>query len=62
MIIRNNRGEVIAELNTAVTQDGATVITNILYNGDRVVRQQVSVRDSQGNVKDTGVWGGKILP
>lgn len=62
MIIRNNRGEVIAELNTAVTQDGTTIITNTLYNDERVVRQQVCVRDSQGNVKETGVWGGKVLP
>lgn len=62
MIIRNNRGEVIAELNTAVTQDSTTVITNTLYNGERVVRQQVSVRDNQGNVKNTEVFGGKLLP
>jgi hypothetical protein len=42
--------------------DGSTVITNTLYYGERVVRQNISVRDSQGNVKTTGVLGGKILP
>jgi hypothetical protein len=62
MIMRNNRGEVVAEINTAVTQDGTTVITNTMYYGKRVVSQHVSVRDSQGNVKTTDVLGGKILP
>jgi hypothetical protein len=62
MIMRNNKGEVIAEINTAVTQDGTTFITNTLYNGGRVVSQNISVRDSQGNVKTCDVLGGKILP
>jgi hypothetical protein len=62
MIMHNNKGEVVAEINTSVTQDGTTVITNTLYNGERVVSQNISVRDSQGKVKTTNVLGGKILP
>jgi hypothetical protein len=62
MIMRNNKGEVVGEINTAVSQDGTTVITNTLYNGGRVVSQNISVRDSQGNVKTTDLLGGKILP
>lgn len=62
MIMRNNKGEMIAEINTAVTQDGTTVITNTMYHGERVVSQSISVRDNQGKVKTTDVLGGKILP
>jgi hypothetical protein len=62
MIMHNNKGEVVAEINTAVTQDGTTVITNTMYYGERVVSQNISVRDCQGHVKTTDVLGGKILP
>ena len=62
MIMRNNRNEVIGELNTSFTKDGSTIITNTLYYGKCVVTQQVSLRDSQGKVKNMEVFGGKILP
>ena len=62
MLIRNNKGEVVGEMNSSITQDGAVINTNTLYNNGSPVSQNVSVRDSQGKVRTTNVIGGKILP
>ena len=32
MIIRNNRGEVIGEMNTTITKEGTVIRTNTIYN------------------------------
>ena len=61
MIIRNNRGEVIGEMNTTITREGTVMTTNTIYNGGRPVAQNISIRDSQGNVRSEDVFG-KILP
>lgn len=61
MLIRNNNGEVIGEINT-ITQDGSVIQTNTMYNGGRPVAQNISLRDSQGSVRTTNVINGKILP
>jgi hypothetical protein len=62
MLIRNNNGEVVGEMNTSITQDGTVINTNTLYNDGRCVSQNISIRDSQGKVRTTNVIGGKILP
>ena len=62
MLIRNNAGEVIGELNTAITQDPTVIRTNTVYKDGRTIVQNVTVRDNQGNVHTTNVIGGKILP
>ena len=62
MLIRNNKGEVVGEMNMSITQDGTVINTNTLYNNGRPVTQAISVRDSQGGVRTTNVIGGKILP
>ena len=62
MLIRNNKGEVVSEMNTSITQDGSVINTNTLYNDGRPVTQNLSIRDNQGNVRTTNVIGGKILP
>jgi len=61
MIIRNNRGEVIGEMNTTITKEGTVIRTNTIYNDGRPVAQNISIRDSQGNVRSEDVFG-KILP
>lgn len=61
MQIRNNRGELIGEINTIIRSDGVTT-TNTVYSGDRVVTQNISTRDNAGNVKTETVYGGKVLP
>ena len=62
MQIRNNWGELIGEINSGVTDKGERITTNtIYYNGNPVVRN-ISVRDDQGKVRTTTVFGSKILP
>lgn len=62
MLIRNNAGEVIGEMNTAITQDHTVIRTNTVYKDGRTIVQNITVRDTQGNVRTTNVIGGKILP
>lgn len=63
MLIRNNQGEVIAEMNNSITQEGDRVITNTMYDAQgNTAFQNISIRDSHGNVRTTTVMGGKILP
>jgi hypothetical protein len=62
MLIRNNDGEVVGEMNTSITQDGTVIRTNTMYQNGRPVAQDISIRDSQGSVRTTNVIGGKILP
>ena len=62
MVTRNNKGEVVNEINVSITQDGTVVRTNTMYNNGRALVQNISVRDSQGTVRTTNVIGGKILP
>ena len=62
MLIRNNRGEIVGEMNTTITQEGTVISTNTLYNNGRPVAQNVSVRDNQGKVRTKNVIGGKIMP
>ena len=62
MQIRNNWGELIGEINSGVTDKGERITTNtIYYNGNPVV-QNISIRDDQGKVRTTTVFGSKILP
>ena len=63
MLSRNNRGEVIGEINTSFTNKGEKIVTNTLYDGrGNPVIQHISVRDNEGKVHSTNVLGGKILP
>jgi hypothetical protein len=62
MQIRNNRGEVIGEINSGFTDKGDRIITNTLYDRGNPVIQNITVRDNQGKVRTTNVIGGKILP
>jgi len=62
MQIRNNRGEVIGEINTSFTDKGDRITTNTVYDRGNPIIQNISVRDNQGNARTTNVIGGKILP
>ena len=61
MIVRNNRGEIVGEMNTTITREGTVITTNTIYNDGRPVAQNISIRDSQGNVRSEDVFG-KLLP
>jgi hypothetical protein len=62
MEIRNNRGEVIGEINTGFTDNGDRIITNTIYDRGNPVIQNITVRDNAGKVRTTNVIGRKILP
>jgi len=62
MQIRNNRGEVIGEINSSFTDKGDRITTNTIYDRGNPVIQHISVRDNEGKVRTTNVLGGKILP
>ena len=62
MQTRDNKGEVVGEINTTFTDKGEKIVTNTLYNNGRPVAQNTSVRDTEGKVHTTNVIGGKILP
>jgi hypothetical protein len=62
MLSRNNNGEITSEMNTTITQEGTVIRTNTMYNNGIPVAQNISVRDTDGKVHTTNVFGGKILP
>ena len=57
MQIRNNRGELIGEINTSFTDKGDRIVTNTLYERGNPMIQNISVRDNQGNVRTAGEVG-----
>lgn len=61
MLISNNKGDVVGEMNRSVTQDGTVINTNTLCNGRRPVTRNISIRDSHGTVRTTNAIGWKIL-
>ncbi len=62
MQMRNNKGEVVAEQNVGITKEGNVVSTNTMYDNGQPVVQNISVRDTQGNVRSESILGGKLLP
>ena len=61
MLAFNNKGEIIGEMNTTVTQDGGVITTNTTYDNGRPVAQNITIRDNQGHVYSQNVFG-KLLP
>jgi hypothetical protein len=62
MLIRNNDGEIIGEMDVSITQEGTVIRTNTMYQNGRPITQNISIRDSQGSVRTTNIIGAKILP
>ena len=62
MISRDNNGKIVGEINTSRTSDGKVITTNTTYLNNQPVSQNIAVRDSQGRVETTNVYGSKILP
>ena len=48
MLIRNNDGEIVGEMNVSITQEGTVIRTNTMYQNGRPVTQNISIRDTQG--------------
>ena len=62
MQTRDNKGEVVGEINTSFTDKGEKIVTNTIYNNGHPVAQNISVRDNEGKVRITNLIGGKLLP
>jgi hypothetical protein len=62
MQVFNNHGELIGEINYAVTDTGDRITTNTIYYRGRVVSQNITIRDDQGKIRTTNVVGGKLFP
>jgi hypothetical protein len=62
MQIRNNRGELIGEINTIIRPGEGVITTNTIYSGERVISQIISRRDNQGSVTTETTYGGKLIP
>ena len=58
----DNNGELIGEMSTIFTQEGTVIRTNTTHSNGCPVIQNVTVRDTEGNIRTTNVIGGKILP
>jgi hypothetical protein len=63
MKIRNNRGQVIAEINCGVSNKGELITTHTRYDiHGNPLRQNLSIRRGDGTVETTTIIGRKILP
>jgi hypothetical protein len=61
--IRNNKSELIGEINTVVRPGEGVIISSTVYSGEHVPCGGPSVgRNEQGNVHTETVYGGKIGP
>ncbi|HXW92756.1 MAG TPA: hypothetical protein VEK33_19565 [Terriglobales bacterium] len=58
----NNDGELVGEINGAITDSGEHIVTNTAYYGAKVVTQHITIRDDQGKIRTVNVIGGKLLP
>jgi hypothetical protein len=62
MIVKDNQGNVVGQIEHLRDANGNTVDTNTMYSGGRPVTQTISVRDNQGHVETRSILGGKLLP
>jgi hypothetical protein len=63
MIVRDNSGKVVGQLEHFRDAQGNTVDTNTTYDSrERPVVQLITVRDTQGHVESKTILNGKLLP
>jgi hypothetical protein len=63
MIIRDNRGKIVGQLEHFRDTNGNTADMNTLYDSrERPVVQQITLRDTQGHVESKTILNGKLLP
>jgi len=62
MIVRDNHGRIVSEINQVRDAEGTSITTNTMYYNEHPVAQTITVRDSQGKVETRNILGGKILP
>lgn len=62
MIVRDNQGKIIGQLEHFRDANGNTVDTNTMYSNERPVIQNITVRDNQGRTETKTILNGKLLP
>lgn len=62
MIVRDNNGKVVGQLEHFRDGNGNTVDTNTMYYAERPVMQQITIRDNQGHTECRTILNGKLLP
>lgn len=62
MIVKDNAGRVVAELQHMRDAQGNTVDTVTSYSNGKPAVQLITVRDTQGHVETKTIMGGKLLP
>lgn len=58
----NNRGELVGEINTGLTDSGDRVTSNTIFDRGNPVMQNITIRKSDGTVHTENIIGRKILP
>jgi hypothetical protein len=62
MIVRDNQGKIVGQLEHLRDANGNTVDTNTMYSNERPVVQLITVRDNQGHTESKTILNGKLLP
>jgi hypothetical protein len=62
MLVRDNQGKVVGQLEHFRDANGNTYDTNTIYSNERPVVQLVSIRDNQGHIESRTILNGKLLP
>lgn len=62
MIVRDNQGKVVGQLEHLRDNQGNTIDTVTSYADGRPAVQILTTRDNQGHVQTRTVLGGKLLP
>jgi len=62
MIVRDNSGKIVGQLEHLRDAQGNTIDTVTSYSNERPVVQLITVRDNQGRVESKTILGGKLVP
>ena len=62
MVVKDNQGKVVGQLEHFRDADGKIYDTNTIYYAERPVMQQITIRDNQGHTECRTILNGKLLP
>jgi hypothetical protein len=62
MIVRDNQGKIVGQIEHFRDSNGNTFDTNTTYSNERPVVQLITIRDNQGHVESKTILNGKLLP
>lgn len=62
MLVRDNQGKVVGQLEHLRDDQGNTVDSVTSYCNERPIVQLITIRDTQGKVETRTILNGKLLP